>query len=198
MVASERNGELTDSGPKEGYVLFDTAIGRCGLAWGSRGIIGVQLPEKTADQTEARLRRRFPSARPLPLPSEIAEARDQIVALLRGEHRMLDRIVLDTSRLPEADRHIYAIARAIRPGETTTYGEIAAQVIGSDARSVGKSMGRNPFPIIVPCHRVVQAGGKLGGFSGAGGTGTKLRLLRIEGAISPQPPSLFDFGDAAH
>lgn len=177
------------------YTVFGTAIGPCGIAWSDCGIVGVALPEETPGQTEARLVKHLPTARPPPhpLPDEIAHARDAIVALLDGERRDLSDIVLDMRRVGPLDRRIYAVARAVPPGQTITYGEIAARIDDCDARAVGQSMARNPFPIIMPCHRVVAAGGQMGGFSGAGGVTTKVRLLRIEGAIPAPEPTLFDF-----
>ncbi len=167
-----------------GFTLFETAIGPCGIAWGARGIVGVQLPEADPNATRARLRRRFPGAREAAPASDAQRAIEGIVALLRGEARDLTAIVLDMDRVPPFHRCVYEAARAIRPGATLSYGEIAAQ-LGEPgaARAVGQALGQNPFPIIVPCHRVLAAGGKTGGFSANGGVATKLKLLALEGAI---------------
>jgi methylated-DNA-[protein]-cysteine S-methyltransferase len=124
---------------------------------------------------------------------------DGIVALLHGkagdfaEAVDLSVIELDMDRVPPFHRRVYQIARTIAPGETMTYGEIAAQ-LGSpgSARAVGQALARNPFAIVVPCHRVLTAGDKLGGFSATGGATTKLRLLSIERVHAGEAPTLFD------
>lgn len=173
------------------FASFDTAIGRCATAWNGHGIVGVLLPERDDAALRARLVRRYPEARESAPPDEVARAIGAIVALMAGEYRDLSDIVLDLSGVPEFNRRVYAVARTIRPGATLTYGAIAAQLGEPDARGVGEAMGRNPCPIIVPCHRVVAAGGKTGGFSAPGGAVTKRRLLAIEGASS-DAPTLFD------
>jgi methylated-DNA-[protein]-cysteine S-methyltransferase len=175
----------------ESFALFDTAIGRCAIVWSGRGVVGVQLPERDAAATRARLIRRYPGARETTPPDAAAQAIGGIVALIAGERRDLTDIVLDLDGVPEFNRRVYAVARTIKPGTTLTYGAIAARLSAADARGVGEAMGQNPCPIIVPCHRVVAAGGKTGGFSAPGGAATKLRLLAIEGAAS-DTPTLFD------
>ncbi|MGA7487362.1 MAG: methylated-DNA--[protein]-cysteine S-methyltransferase [Xanthobacteraceae bacterium] len=182
---------------EHGIALFDTAIGRCGIAWNGRRVIGVQLPEAHERQTRARLARRCPQARDGSPPQEVQCAIDGIVALLRGEARDLSAIALDMECVPEFDRRVYEVARTIPPGTTSSYGEVAARLGARDlAREVGQALGRNPFPIVVPCHRVLAAGGKVGGFSANGGVTTKLRLLTIERARPGGTPTLFD-GDRA-
>jgi methylated-DNA-[protein]-cysteine S-methyltransferase len=178
----------------QGLTLFATAIGHCGLAWGERGIIGVQLPQASEARTRERLANRFPmAARADPPPAHIAEIVAAITELLTGEPVDLTGVVLDETGLPEFDRAAYAIARAVRPGETITYGEIAARIGDPHAaRAVGRAMGANPCPIIMPCHRVLGADGKMGGFSAAGGIVTKARLLSIERARIDGAPLLFD------
>jgi methylated-DNA-[protein]-cysteine S-methyltransferase len=173
------------------FTLFDTAIGRSALAWSARGIVGVQLPGRDDGAMRARLLRRHPGALEAAPPEDVARAIDGIVALVAGKPRDLADVVLDLGAVPEFHRRVYAVARTIKPGATLTYGAIAAQLGESDARGVGEAMGQNPFPIIVPCHRVVAAGGKMGGFSAPGGAATKRRLLAIEGA-SAEAPTLFD------
>src|SRR6516164_3560011 len=140
-----------------GFALFDTAIGRCGLAWGERGV-------------------------------------DRIAALLRGEVSDLSNIALDMDEVPTFHRRVYEAARAIPPGRTLSYGDVAARAgAPGAARAVGQALGRNPFPIVVPCHRVLAAGGKIGGFSAQGGIATKRRMLAIEGAqLNGATPPLFD------
>jgi methylated-DNA-[protein]-cysteine S-methyltransferase len=182
---------------EQGFTLFDTDIGPCGIAWGERGVIAVQLPEADAARTRARLQRRFSDARETPPPPEVQAAIEDIVALLSGEARDLSGVALDMERVEEFDRRVYEIARGIPAGVTLSYGEIATRLGGRElARDVGQALGRNPFPIIVPCHRVLGAGGKAGGFSANGGVTTKLRLLTIERARTSATPTLFD-GDRA-
>jgi methylated-DNA-[protein]-cysteine S-methyltransferase len=178
---------------EHGVALFDTEIGPCGIAWGPLGIVGVQLPERHDKATRDRLMRRFPEAREAPPPPEIQLAIDSIVRLLRGEARDLTGVALDMQDVPPFQQRVYAVARSIPPGATLTYGEIAARLGDrAAAREVGEAMGKNPFPIIVPCHRVLAAGGKVGGFSAAGGVTTKLRLLNIEGAQVGEATTLFE------
>ena len=179
---------------ERGFALFETAVGPCGVAWGPDGILGVQLPEGDAARTRARLRRRFPQAREAETPEPVRSAVAAIQALLAGEPRALSDVVLDWAGIGPFERRVYEVARAIPPGATLTYGEVAARLDKAPlaARDVGQALGRNPFPIVVPCHRVVAAGGKSGGFSAPGGAATKLKLLRIEGAAAAGPPTLFD------
>jgi methylated-DNA-[protein]-cysteine S-methyltransferase len=180
-----------------GLTLFDTQIGPCGIAWGDHGVIAVQLPERTEARTRAQLLRRCPHGREATPPAHVQDAIEGIVSLLNGEARDLSAIVLDMDGLTMFDRRVYEVARTIMPGATLSYGEIAARLGTSAlARDVGQALGRNPFPIIVPCHRVLAAGGKVGGFSANGGITTKLRLLTIERARTSDTPTLFD-GDSA-
>ncbi|HKO51187.1 MAG TPA: methylated-DNA--[protein]-cysteine S-methyltransferase [Polyangiaceae bacterium] len=164
-----------------GFALFDTAIGRCGIAWGSSGICGVHLPEATPNRTRRRMLLRYPEVNESAPPPMVQRAIDRIVTLLRGEAADLQQIALDMTRVPAFHRRVYEFARTIPGGATLSYGELAAR-IGSPgaARAVGQALGKNPFAIVVPCHRVLAAGGKLGGFSASGGVDTKLKMLRIE------------------
>jgi methylated-DNA-[protein]-cysteine S-methyltransferase len=165
-----------------GVTLFDTALGRCGIAWGVRGIVGVQLPEP-AGAERARLLRRFPDAVETTPPPVVQQAVAGIAALLRGDSPDLGSIELDMSAVAEFDRCVLDATRRIPRGATRTYGEIAAEIGDPGAaRAVGQALGRNPFPVIVPCHRVLAAAGRPGGFSAHGGVATKLRMLAIEGA----------------
>jgi methylated-DNA-[protein]-cysteine S-methyltransferase len=176
-----------------GFARFDTPIGRCGIAWGAGGIAAVSLPSRTAGEARARLRRRVPGALEAEPPPPVARARDGITALLRGEPSDLSGVALDMAGVPPFHRRVYEAARAIRPGETLTYGEVAARVGAPDeARAVGQALARNPFALVVPCHRVVAANGKLGGFSAGDGVVLKLRLLSIEGARAGDRPPLLD------
>jgi methylated-DNA-[protein]-cysteine S-methyltransferase len=175
-----------------GYALFETAIGRCGIVWSERGIVGVQFPEGSEQATRNRLQRRFPNAREAAAPPSVLRTIEEIVALLSGERRDLKDAVLDCAAVPDFNRRVYDVARTIPPGSTLSYGEVAERLGDrSLARDVAQALGQNPFPIIVPCHRVMAAGGKTGGFSAPGGVRTKLRLLSIERA-QPSGPTLFD------
>jgi methylated-DNA-[protein]-cysteine S-methyltransferase len=167
------------------YTLFRTSIGACGIAWGTRGIVAVQLPEATESATLARLLRAHCAAVVHRPAQAIQRTIDDIVALLAGQPRDLRHAGLDLAQVPPFHQCVYAVVRNIMPGQTRSYGEVAA-LCGDRraARAVGQAMARNPFPIIVPCHRVLAAGGKSGGFSARGGVSTKLRLLAIEGALS--------------
>jgi methylated-DNA-[protein]-cysteine S-methyltransferase len=179
------------------FTLFDTEIGRCGLAWGTGGIVGVQLPEGGDSATRARMRARFDGVTEGTPPPAVKRAIAEIQALLRGEPRRLEQIQLDMGGVPAFHQKVYALARTIAPGETLSYGEVAERV-GSPgaARAVGQALGRNPFAIVVPCHRVLASGGRVGGFSANGGVATKLRMLSIEGARPNDSSPLFD-GDGA-
>jgi methylated-DNA-[protein]-cysteine S-methyltransferase len=176
-----------------GYTIFDTAVGRCGIAWGDSGIIGVQLPETREIETRRRLFRLYPDARELPPPRHVEMAIDGIAALLRGEGADLSGVTLDLSGIPDFNARVYAFTRTIPRGETRTYGDVAARIRASGAlRSVAQAIARNPFVIIVPCHRVLEAGGYADKMSPNGGSISKRRLLSIEGAGSPGSKTLFD------
>jgi methylated-DNA-[protein]-cysteine S-methyltransferase len=164
------------------FSLFDSDLGRCGIAWSARGLIGVQLPEARERDTRARMRARFPDAAETPPPPLVQQWIGDIVSLLHGGKPDLTKVVLDMSGVPAFYQLVYDVVGKIPPGETMTYGEIA-QRVGEPgaARAVGQAMGHNPFPIVVPCHRVLAAQG-LGGFSAPGGALTKRRMLEIEGA----------------
>ena len=176
-----------------GFALFDTVIGRCGIAWGDRGLIGVQLPESTPGAAWARLRRRFPDAVEAEPTAEVEKVIERIRDLLAGGRDDLSDIPLDLASQPAFNLRVYEIARAIAPGETSTYGEVA-RAMGEPgaARAVGKALGENPWPIVVPCHRVLGSSGSMGGFSAPGGAETKARLLTIEKARTNEVPTLFD------
>lgn len=176
----------------QSYTLFETAIGTCGIVWTARGVCGVQLPVKDTAATRARVQRRHPAAVEAEPPAVIGGAIDGIVALLAGEKRDLSDIAVDDERQSDFNKRVYAIVRTIPPGKTMTYGEIAERLGDKTlARAVGQAMGENPTPVIMPCHRVLAAGGKTGGFSAPGGIVTKLQLLTIEGA-QPGGPTLFE------
>jgi methylated-DNA-[protein]-cysteine S-methyltransferase len=175
-----------------GFTVFDSEMGPCGLAWSEHGVCAVHLPDRDAERVRARLLRRTGSEETDPPPGIRTAVRD-VQALLAGEPKTLDDIAVDLGDASEFNRKVWAITRAIPPGETLTYGEVARR-IGEPgaARAVGKALGENPIPIIVPCHRVLAAGGGTGGFSGGEGVETKLRLLTIERARTGDAPLLFD------
>ncbi len=174
------------------FCVFETAIGQCAIAWHEQSVVAVGLPEGDDAETRARLLKRWPDATERCADGAAHVAIDQIRALLRGEPADLTSIALDMSEVSDFERRVYQRARAIPPGQTLTYGEIARAIGEPDAsRAVGRALGRNPFPIVVPCHRVLAAQSKSGGFSAHGGVATKLRLLAIEGAQTPQTTTLF-------
>lgn len=176
-----------------GCATFDTAIGACGIAWRSDAIIALQLAEPSAAATLARLRRGTGALPEAPPPDFVRSAIEGVRALLQGAPRDLCEIALDMRGVPEFNQRVYVIARRIAPGETRSYGQVAEE-LGDKAlaRAVGQALGQNPFAPIVPCHRVLAANGKPGGFSGGGGALTKLRMLAIEGAALGGTRSLFD------
>jgi methylated-DNA-[protein]-cysteine S-methyltransferase len=166
-----------------GFTEFDTTVGRCGIAWDDRAITGVWLPGT---------RRLRASIEP---PARVEEVIDAVVALLEGDRRDLSWVPLDMEGIPDFDRRVYEVARTIPPGSTASYGDVAARLGSPNAsRDVGRALARNPFAIVVPCHRVVGTGGEVGGFSAAGGVSTKEQLLAIEGSRAEQT-SLFDSVD---
>jgi methylated-DNA-[protein]-cysteine S-methyltransferase len=176
-----------------GYTLFDTSIGACGIAWSERGVTGLQLPEATPGRTRTRLLRRLPETREASPPPPVRAAIAGIVALLQGESVDLGTIELDDTGVPPFHLRVYAVARGIGPGATLTYGAIAERLgEPGSARAVGQALGSNPFAIIVPCHRVLAAGGRIGGFSAGGGAATKRKMLMIEQARFGDAPDLFD------
>lgn len=182
----------------DGYelTLFDTSLGRCGVLWGRGGIKLLQLPEARDVATRARLLQRFPGARDAAPPAPVQHALDAIAALLEGTPNDLRAVELDMQAVPPFHRRVYEVTRQIPPGKTLSYGEVATRLgAPGAARAVGQALGRNPFPIVVPCHRVLAAGKKVGGFSANGGITTKLRLLALESA-GRDPAGAFD-GDGA-
>ncbi len=173
------------------FALFPTAIGGCGIAWCGELVVATFLPEKTSEETAARLTSRAGSIKGAP-PPFIQGAVEAITVLLEGDRTDLSFIACDFTDVDPFAARVYAATRAIPAGETRTYGDIASQLGNKQfAQKVGQALGRNPFPIIVPCHRVVGADGRLTGFSAPGGTDTKLRLLQIEGASIGEASGLF-------
>jgi len=175
-----------------GFALFDTPIGKCGIAWRPAGLVGLQLPEPDESAARSRLKRRFPELSEAPPPPSVEEACAAVRALLGGARVDLSVLPLDRSDIGAFEASVYRAAQAVPPGRTTTYGEIAAKIGDPrQARAVGQALGRNPWPIVVPCHRVTAADGRTGGFSAPGGASTKLRLLEIEGALAVESLPLF-------
>jgi methylated-DNA-[protein]-cysteine S-methyltransferase len=172
--------------------VFETAIGACGLAWGPKGLLGVLLPEGEAGRTRTRLMRRFPELSEGEPPAQILKAVHRITGLLAGARDDLRDLALDLSLVGRFDADVYEEARAIPLGETVTYGTLAARLGDqAQARAVGQALGRNPWPIVVPCHRITAADGRTGGFSAPGGAATKLKILEIEGALDADRLPLF-------
>jgi methylated-DNA-[protein]-cysteine S-methyltransferase len=181
------------------FTIFDTTAGSCAVAWHDAALTGVELPSDTLDATRAECLRRWagtvestsdvdPTSHEVTaggpgIPAFVHEAVAGIRMLLAGGSPDLSRLPLDLSAVPAFHQRVYEVTCAIVQGRTRTYGEVAAAVSEPGAaRAVGQALGRNPFPLIIPCHRVLAAGGRPGGFSGAGGVATKRRLLAIEGA----------------
>jgi methylated-DNA-[protein]-cysteine S-methyltransferase len=175
------------------FALFDTAIGRCAIAWSERGINAVRLPMPDEKKTRMLIRKRYGDIDEAAPPANVQAAIARIVELLDGKPVDLTDIELDLDGVPEFNRGVYDIARTIPPGKTMTYGDIAKRLGGLElSRDVGQALGHNPCAIVVPCHRVLAAGGKPGGFSANGGVATKLKMLAIEGAAVNHTPNLFE------
>ncbi|WP_431015816.1 methylated-DNA--[protein]-cysteine S-methyltransferase [Bradyrhizobium pachyrhizi] len=176
-----------------GYTIFDTAIGRCGIAWGELGVAGVQLPELREIETRKRLFQLYPDAREMRPPEEVAVAIEGIAATLRGGNGELAGVALDMSGIPAFNARVYQFVRTIPRGETRTYDEVASALRASGAvYSVAQALGRNPFMLMVPCHRVLEAGNYADRISPNGGSISKRRLLSIEGAQPTTSRTLFD------
>ena len=176
-----------------GYTIFDTAIGRCGIAWGEIGVVGVQLPEAREIETRRRLFQLYPDARDMRPSEEIEVAIEGIAAILRGGSSDLSGVTLDMTGIPAFNQRVYQFVRTIPRGETRIYDEAARALGASGAvHSVAQAIGRNPFMIIVPCHRVLEAGHYADPISPHGGSISKRRLLSIEGAQTTTSKTLFD------
>ena len=174
------------------YCLFETAIGACGIAWTGDKLAAVQLPEVDEAGTRRRMLRytgEVPEGVP---PQWVARAITRVQALLEGARDDLADLPLDLEGVPAFHQRVYEVTRAIAPGDVLTYGEVA-RCVGEPgaARAVGQALGANPFAPVVPCHRVLAAGGRSGGFSAEGGAMTKLRMLEIEKARFGGEPGLF-------
>jgi methylated-DNA-[protein]-cysteine S-methyltransferase len=183
----------TNNPGTSGYALFDSAIGRCALVWRGGLVVGAALPEASDERARASLARRFPGAAEAEPPPFAAAAIARIVDLLAGAKSDLADIELDLSRASDFERSVWQAARRIPCGKVSRYGDIAREIgAPGAAQAVGVALGRNPVPIIIPCHRVLGSDGKSGGFSAPGGVDTKFRILQIEGARRPGEPELFD------
>ena len=182
------------------YCVFDTALGPVGLVWSERGLIRLQLPEDDRRATERRLRGNANNIAETKPDAEIGGVVASLQRYMAGERIDFSRVKLDLTGIGAFHRSIYESTRAVAWGKTTTYGALA-KLAGSleAARAVGQAMGRNPVPIIIPCHRVLASGGKIGGFSAFGGAVTKARLLAMEGVVlddgAPLLPGLLDGPD---
>jgi methylated-DNA-[protein]-cysteine S-methyltransferase len=171
-------------------VTFDTALGRCAVRWTEAGIAGVLLPHRDGPTGPSRRDR-------ADVPAFVRRAIDGMVETMAGRAQAADLrdIPLDDRELDDLRRTVYAATRDIPPGSTRSYGEVARAIGRLDhegARDVGAALARNPFPIIVPCHRVIAANGALTGFSAPGGLATKRRMLELEGAPGFGQQTLFD------
>jgi methylated-DNA-[protein]-cysteine S-methyltransferase len=178
------------------YLIFQTASGFCGVAWNDVGITRFQLPTKSPDAAERLLLRRAPGAEPRTPTPEVAEFVAAVKRYFQGEETDFSCFTLDLSDQDEFFRQVYTVARKIRWGETTTYGALAKELGARPeaARDVGQAMAKNPVPLIIPCHRVLAAGGKVGGFSAPGGSATKIRMLEIERVrVAPPEPAQRSF-----
>ena len=183
---------MSDDRRLKHFSLFPTPLGECGIAWRAEAIVATHLPEETSAATAARLVARTGASEGQP-PSEIRRAIGSMTSLLEGDRIDLSWIVCDFGAVDPLSEKVYNAVRAIPPGQTLTYGAIALQLGDKRlAQNVGRILGRNPLPIIVPCHRVIGANGKLTGFSAYGGIDTKLRMLAIENARIGDAPGLFD------
>ena len=177
----------------QGFALFPTALGHCGIAWRGAVLAGVQLPEDRGEaHTRARMQRRFPDWAERAMPPPVAAWAARVAAALDGACDDLCDLPLALETVPPFNARVYALARRIPPGKTMTYGEVAA-ALGEPgaARAVGQALGHNPFAPVVPCHRVLAAGGRTGGFSAGGGAATKMRMLEREGAFAHDTLALF-------
>ena len=175
------------------YAIFDTGIGRCGIVWSEAGIVAVQLPEARELETRRRLFRYYPEAREQRPPLNIEIAIDGIAAQLRGAAVDLSEVALDMTGHTAFNQRVYEFTRAIPRGETRTYTELALQMRrGGADLSVAQAIARNPFMIIVPCHRVLEAGHYADKNSPFGGTISKRHLLSLEGTRPIASKTLFD------
>jgi methylated-DNA-[protein]-cysteine S-methyltransferase len=179
------------------YLIFETAGGFCGIAWNNLGITCFQLPTRSAEATKRILLRRVPGAEPGAPAPQVAAAVAAVTRYFDGEETDFSGFKLDLGEQDPFFQRIYAAARRVGWGHTTTYGALAKELgAGPEAaRDVGQAMAKNPVALIIPCHRVLAAGGKVGGFSAPGGSRAKTRMLALEGVrIEPPQPAQQSFG----
>ena len=179
------------------YLIFETSGGFCGIAWNNAGITRFQLPAKSADGAQRLLLRRALGAKPGAPTLEVAEAVAAVKCYFEGRETDFSRFKLDLGEQDPLFQRIYATARQVGWGRTTTYGALAKELGAGPkaARDVGQAMAKNPVALIIPCHRVLAAGGKIGGFSAPGGSAAKIRMLALEGVhVAPAPPAQQSFG----
>jgi len=179
------------------YLIFETASGFCGIAWNNVGITRFGLPARNAEAAERSLLRWVPGAEPGTPAADVAEAVAAAKRYFEGEKTDFSSFTLDLDDQDAFFQRIYAAARQVGWGQTTTYGTLAKQLgVGPEAaRDVGQAMASNPVPLIIPCHRVLAAGGKLGGFSAPGGSSAKARMLALEGVqVEPARSAQRSFG----
>jgi methylated-DNA-[protein]-cysteine S-methyltransferase len=183
----------TESMLGRAYAIFDTAIGRCAIAWSHQGIVGVQLPEAREIDTRRRLFHLYPEARETRPPPNTEAAIEAIVTLLRGGIADFADITLDMSGIHAFHQRVYQTAQRIPRGQTLTYAELAGRMgTPSSVRPVTHAIARNPFVVIVPCHRVLEEGRYADKMSAHAGLISKRRLLSIEGTTSPASKTLLD------
>jgi methylated-DNA-[protein]-cysteine S-methyltransferase len=184
---------MSESARRSWFAVFDTPIGACGIAWSRRGVVRFLLPEPSSALTAARLREVCPGVEKTPPRGWVAELIGRVKRHLAGEPDDFADVPLDTRELPPFHAAVYEALRKVQAGTTTTYGALGRKISGTTgaARAVGTAMAKNPFALLVPCHRVVGSDGKLHGFSAPGGLATKARLLAIEGRPVPEQASLF-------
>jgi methylated-DNA-[protein]-cysteine S-methyltransferase len=178
------------------YLVFETAGGFCGIAWNSVGITRFQLPTRRPEATERILLHQTPGAKPGTPTPEVAEAIVAVKRYFEGEETDFSGVKLDLGGQNPFFERIYEAARRVGWGHTTTYGGLAKELDAGPeaARDVGEAMARNPVALIIPCHRVLAAGGKIGGFSAPGGSAAKKRMLALEGVrVDPPPPAQQSF-----
>ena len=179
------------------YLVFEVTGGFCGIAWSDAGVARFVLPAGSAQSAERSLLRRLPGALPDEPPAGVSEAVATVKQYFQGREVDFSDLPLDLEGADELFRQIYAATRRVGWGQTTTYGALA-KALGAGpevARDVGQAMARNPVPLIIPCHRVLAAGGKVGGFSAPGGAATKIRMLELEGVrLAPPPPAQQSLG----
>jgi methylated-DNA-[protein]-cysteine S-methyltransferase len=174
-----------------GYHLFETNLGFAGVAWNDTAIVRFRLPDPDGDKADKQFGAK---ATPHEPPPQIAAVVEQAKRYFDGERIDFTPIALDLSNVDPFRRSIYEALRKVGFGETVTYGELAKRVGANEpqaAQDVGVAMARNPVPLIIPCHRVLAAGGKIGGFSAPGRTQTKERMLALEGVFINKQPRLF-------